>query len=278
MQTATLYEKFTMCAICAVAVSFFIGAFAILVAPTIRQLLFASPLWSERVKAQVQEAYIVGSFRTGLVSGSATGQAGDGPHLRDLKFFIVARYPYRGKTYTTRTTALYGESVSLPGSPGKGSDKEYFKTAVARLRQVAPNTAYTFLQSKYSELYREEVERAMAELPQGVQNAEMDLPIVKWVPGWNYYNLPFSDGVRKGPLIGALVWAVCAFFPVFVFIKVLRTGDPPLKDFIFLTWPGWIIGAVLPILITISLSRQDREPPPAKDLDESVPSSQIHRS
>lgn len=216
-----------MSALNAIAISLICGALIMLVAPTMRQLLFASRLFSTHVKAQVQDAFIVGSYRTGLKSGSSVGTASDGPKHRNLKFFIVAQYEYGGKTYTTRTTALYGEDVFPPGNPGVGSDKTYFKTAVARLRQMAPNTAYTFLQSKYSELYREDVESAMAELPAGVPHAEMDLPIVKWAPRLNYYNLPFSDGIKKPQLIGFLAWFGCAGFPLFVFLNILRTGTPP---------------------------------------------------
>ncbi|MEO7425026.1 MAG: hypothetical protein ABI036_07555 [Fibrobacteria bacterium] len=273
----TLSEKLVIYATCAIPLILIGSLLGIIVAPTIRHLLFISPLWSTHVNAKVQEAYIVGSFRTGLKSGSSVGSGSGGPTFRNLKFFIVAQYPYRGKTYTTQTTALYGEDVFLPGSAGGGSDKTYFKTAVARLRQLAPNTAYTFLQSKYSELYREDVERAMAELPAGVLNAEIDLPIVKWVPSWNYYNLPFTDGIKRGPAIAFLVLLIVSLFPTAVFVSLLRTG-PPLKEYFFQTWPGWVFGVLAPVLFTIYVFKSDHKPPPPKDLDVTVPSSQIHSS
>jgi hypothetical protein len=272
-----LTERFLLYFPPAIAAGLIVGTLAAIVAPTVRQLLFASSLWSTHVKAQVQEAYIVGSYQIGLSSGSAAGQGGNDPRFRDLRFCIAARYLYRGKTYTTRTTALYGKDVSLPGSPGGGSDEDYFKTAVDRLRQVAPNTAYTFLQSNTSELHRSAVKRAMAEIPEGVPNAEMDMPIVKWAPAWNYYNLPFTDGIRKGPLIFLLATLGCGILPVLLVVSLLSTPDNR-RYFLTNSWPGWLFGAFIVLLITYKLHQQSHRFPAANDLDETVPSSQIHRS
>jgi uncharacterized membrane protein len=274
---STLTEKFLLYFAPALTAGLAVGTLVAVVAPTVRQLLFSSSLWSTHVKAQVQEAYIVGSYRVGLVSGSAAGQGGDGPKLRVLKFYIVAQYQYRGKTYTTRTGALYAEDVSIPGSPGGGSDEEYFKTAVGRLRGVAPNTAYTFLQSNTSELRRSSVKRAMAEIPEGIRNAEMDIPIVKWAPSWNYYNLPFTDGFRKGPLLFLIITLICGILPVLAVVQMLKTAED--RKYILMNgWPGWIFGAFLVLLITYKFHQQNHKFPAAKDLDETVPSSQIHRS
>src|SRR5689334_7836807 len=114
----TFSEKLIVMVCCAVAVILAFATLSTLVAPLIRHLLFASPLCSTHVKAQVQEAYIVGSFRSGRASGSGVGTGG--PTYRDLRFFLVAQYQFGGKTYTTRTYALYNQDVSLPGSPGGG--------------------------------------------------------------------------------------------------------------------------------------------------------------
>lgn len=274
---SNLTEKFLLYFAPAITAGLAVGTLVAVVAPTVRQILFASSLWSTHVKAQVQEAYIVGSYRVGLASGSAAGQGGDGPKLRDLKFYVIAQYQYRGKTYTTRTGALFAEDVSIPGAPGGGSDKTYFKTAVDRLRRVAPNTAYTFLQTNTSELYREDVERAMAEIPEGVRNAEMDIPIVKWAPSWNYYNLPFTDGIRKGPLLFLLITLVCGILPVLTVVQMLRT--PEDRKYILMNgWPGWLFGAFLVLLVAYKFHQQNHKFPAAKDLDETVPSSQIHGS
>lgn len=253
-----------------------VAVLAILVAPTLRHLLFASPLWCTQVKAQIQEANIVGSFRTvKLKSGVARN---GGPSVRDLKFLIVARYQYGGKDYVTRTYALYNEDVFLPGSPAEGSDGDYFRSAVERLRRVAPNTAYSFIQTDESRVDANQVKKAMAEIPAGIPHAEMDLRILKGMPGWNYFSLPFPDGVKWSQLV-LLFWlvVVCGSWTSLMVAGMLWKG-PSLKGFFAQTWPGWIIGAGFALLCCYWAYSSDRKPPPQKHIDEVVSSSQIHGS
>ncbi|MEO7780007.1 MAG: hypothetical protein ABIY63_20955 [Fibrobacteria bacterium] len=192
-----------------------------------------------------------------------------------MKFYIVAQYEYRGKSYTTRSVALYGGDVFLPGSPDGGSDETYFTTAVARLRQVAPNTAYTFIQTDESRIHLSAVKIAMVKLPAGVPNAEMDMPIVNWAPSWNYYNLPFPDGIRRGPLIFFLASLACGLFPG-AFVVYLLYKDSGPKGYLYQSWPGWVFGAFFVVLLTLKVYKADQKPPPEKDIDVTIPSSQIH--
>ncbi|MEO7425027.1 MAG: hypothetical protein ABI036_07560 [Fibrobacteria bacterium] len=275
METST--EKFLAWFCCAVVLVLGVSTLTIVVAPVIRHFLFAGTLFCTQVKAQVEEAYIVGSSRS--VPHSHTGHGpSPGSGIRDLKFFLVARYQYHDKSYTTRTYALYNEDVSLPGHRGGGSDEEYFASAVDRLRQVVPNTAYTFLQPKESRISGEAVKNAMADIPEGTPHGEMDLKILKWVPGWNYYNMPFSDGIKLRTFlflsIFLLIFGTLAGFVVTGAMKIY----PEPKDFISRTWPGWAFGLFITFIVYRAEFFLNNRPPPEREIEETVTSNQIHRS
>ncbi len=273
----TFTEKFLAWFCCAVVLVLGVSTLTIVVAPLIRHFLFAGTLLCTQVKAQVEDAYIVGSSRSVRHSHTGPGPS-PGAGIRDLKFFLVARYHFRGKTYTTRTYALYNEDVSLPGRRGGGSDEEYFATAVDRLRQVVPNTAYTFLQPKESRISGEAVKSAMADIPEGIPHGQMDFKILKWAPGWNYYNLPFSDGINPRTFGFFLIFLVVfGAFAGFIVMGAMKIYPEP-KDFISRTWPGWAFGLFITFIVYRAEFFLNNRPPPERRIDETVPSSKIHRS
>jgi hypothetical protein len=231
------------------------------------QWAFHSNLLSVVVPATVKHAEVIGVLSRG--HSDVDGTDSRPPYWYDM----TLEYRYKGKTYVSRTPALGKCYIPVLDAKTRKVKRYFFKPE--DIRGYAPNTAFTYkrLGSKEDDRSYEEKFAFLAGLDPGRENVEIQIPVLRMYPAWNYFNVMIP---RVWSISQVFIYGLGAGWPlIFIFTYLKRVGEAQqaVVPLLMRAWPHCLVGIALGCLLMTWVRTGFTGKPSEAEIAEAIESS-----